>query len=41
VLATLGRRWTFRPAGSRPSRPAATGAIVPKGALRMAPAARA
>jgi cytochrome P450 len=41
VLATLGRRWTFRPAGRRPARPAATGAIVPKGGLRMTPAARA
>ncbi|HEY5058402.1 MAG TPA: cytochrome P450 [Gaiellaceae bacterium] len=41
VLATLGRRWTFRPDGGRPTRPAATGAIVPKGGLRMTPAARA
>lgn len=40
VLATLGRRWTFRPAGRRPVRPAATGAIVPKGGLRMTPSAR-
>jgi cytochrome P450 len=35
ILATLGRRFTFRPVDGREPRPLATGAIVPKGGLRM------
>jgi len=41
ILATLGQRWAFRPVDERAPRPMATGAIVPKGGLRMAPVARA
>jgi cytochrome P450 len=40
VLATLGRGWAFRPVEERPPRPTATGTIVPKGGMRMAPSAR-
>jgi cytochrome P450 len=40
VLATLGRRYRFRPVDSRPPRPTATGTIVPKGGLRMTPEPR-
>jgi cytochrome P450 len=36
ILATLGRRFSFRPLeGAKPPRPVAAGAIEPKGGLRM------
>jgi cytochrome P450 len=36
ILATLGRRFAFRPPdGAKPPRPVAAGAIEPKGGLRM------
>jgi cytochrome P450 len=35
ILAAVGRRFRFRPADDREPRPLATGAIVPKGGLRM------
>jgi cytochrome P450 len=40
ILATLGRRYRFRPVDDRAPRPTATGTIVPKGGLRMTPVAR-
>jgi hypothetical protein len=39
VLATLGQRWAFRPAGARAPRPAAAWATEPRG-LRMRPVRR-
>jgi cytochrome P450 len=41
ILATLGRRWSFRPVDEREPRPVATGTLAPKGGLRMRPVARA
>jgi cytochrome P450 len=41
ILAALGRRFTFRPVDAKAPKPLATGAIVPKGGLRMQPARRA
>jgi cytochrome P450 len=40
ILATLGRRFTFRPVSGKPPRPIGTGAIVPKGGLHMRPTPR-
>ena len=40
ILATLGQRWSFRPAAEREPQPVATGTIAPKGGLRMTPTAR-
>jgi cytochrome P450 len=40
ILATLGQHWTLRPVDGREPRPTATGTIVPKGGLRMAPVRR-
>jgi cytochrome P450 len=41
ILATLGRRFAFRPLdGAKPPKPVAAGAIEPKGGLRMRPVPR-
>ena len=41
ILATLGRRFSFRPLpGAKPPKPVAAGAIEPKGGLRMRPTPR-
>ncbi len=40
IIAAIGRRFRFKPMSEDPPRPAATGAIIPKGGLRMRPLAR-
>jgi len=40
ILSMVGRRFRFKPMSEDPPRPMATGAIVPKGGLRMRPLAR-
>jgi cytochrome P450 len=40
IMAAVGRRFRFKPMREDPPRPAATGAIVPKGGLRMRPLPR-
>jgi cytochrome P450 len=40
ILSTVGRRFRLRPVDDREPRPLATGAIVPKGGLRMSVSAR-
>jgi cytochrome P450 len=40
IMAAIGRRFRFKPMSAEAPRPQATGAIVPKGGLRMRPLAR-
>jgi cytochrome P450 len=40
IMSMVGRRFRFKPMSEDPPRPMATGAIVPKGGLRMRPLAR-
>jgi cytochrome P450 len=40
ILATLGRRFSFRPVSDKPPQAIGTGAIVPKGGLHMRPSPR-
>ena len=40
IMTAVGRRFRFKPMREDPPRPAATGAIIPKGGLRMRPLAR-